>query len=111
MSFIVDKQGILCDDYEEVNNIQWEEEIYQQMNLIKLEDLNILLLEEIRRKLNKNEKMVVGEENNEIEEELNIDKIESNLVNNVIVKYEEFGESSRRNTHLWGLDIFLQDVP
>jgi len=36
MSVIVDKQGILSDDYEEANNAQLEEEIYQQMNLIKL---------------------------------------------------------------------------
>ena len=39
MSVIVDKQGILSDDYEDTNNAQVEEEIYQQMNLIKLEDL------------------------------------------------------------------------
>ena len=36
MSVIVDKQGILSDNYEEANNAQLEEEIYQQMNLIKL---------------------------------------------------------------------------
>jgi len=35
MSVIVDKQGILLDDYKETNNAQLEEEIYQQMNLIK----------------------------------------------------------------------------
>ena len=46
MSVIIDKQGILFDDYEETNNAQLEEEIYQQMNLIKLEDLNALPLEE-----------------------------------------------------------------
>ena len=38
MSVIVDKQGILFDDYEETSNALLEEEIYQQMNLIKLED-------------------------------------------------------------------------
>ena len=53
MSIIVDKQGILLDDYEESNNAQLEEEIYQQMNLIKLEDLNVIPLEEIRIKLDK----------------------------------------------------------
>jgi len=53
MRIIVDKQGILSDDYEETNNTQLEEEIYQQINLIKLEDLNILPLEEIRQKLDK----------------------------------------------------------
>ena len=35
MSVIVDKQVILFDDYEDTNNAQLEEEIYQQMNLIK----------------------------------------------------------------------------
>jgi len=53
MSVIVDKQRILSDDYEESNNAQLEEEIYQQMNLIKLKDLNVLPLEEIRKKLDK----------------------------------------------------------
>jgi len=52
MSVIVDKQGILSDDYE-TNNAQIEEEGYQQINLIKLEDLNTLPLEEIRKKLDK----------------------------------------------------------
>ena len=50
ISVIIDKQGILSNDYEETNNAQLEEEIYQQMNLIKLEDLNVLPLEEIRKK-------------------------------------------------------------
>jgi len=54
MSVIVDKQGILSDDYEETNNTQLEEEIYQQMNLIKLEDLNVLPLEEISKSWIKN---------------------------------------------------------
>ena len=53
MSVIVDKQRILSDDYEETNNAQLEEEIHEQMNLIKLEDLNVLRLEEIRKKLDK----------------------------------------------------------
>ena len=52
ISVIVDKQGALSDGYEETNNTQLEEEIYQQMNLIKLEDLNIIPLEEIRKKIN-----------------------------------------------------------
>ena len=42
-------------------------------------------------------KKLLEEENNEVGEELNIDKIESNLVNNVVPKLEEWGESSRRN--------------
>ena len=33
MNVIVDKQGILSEDYEETNNAQLEEDIYQQMNL------------------------------------------------------------------------------
>jgi len=53
MSAISDKHDFLCDDSEETNNIQLEEEIYQQMNLIKLRDLNVLPLEEIKRKLDK----------------------------------------------------------
>ena len=71
-------------------NTQLEEEIYQQMNLIKLEDLNVLSLEEIRKKLDKN---LLEEENNEVGEE-----IETNLVNNVVPKPEEWGESSRWNS-------------
>ena len=43
-SVIVDKQGILFDNYEEMNNVQLEEEIYQRMNLIKFEKLNVLPL-------------------------------------------------------------------
>ena len=53
MSVIVYKQGILSNDFEETNKAQLEEEIYQQMNLSKLEDLNILPLEEIRKILDK----------------------------------------------------------
>ena len=65
------------------------------MNLIKLEDLNILPLEEVRQKLDKKfGKKLLEEENNEVGEELNIDKIESNSVNNVVRK----PQSSRRNT-------------
>jgi len=53
MSVIIDKQGILSYDYEKTNNSQLEEEIYQEMKLIKLEDLNILPLEEARKILDK----------------------------------------------------------
>jgi len=50
------------------------------MKLIKLEELDIIPLEEIRRKLEqKNEKRVIESE------ELNIDEIKSNLVINVIL--------------------------
>ena len=49
-SIMVYKQGILSDDNNETNYFQLEKEIYQQMNLIKLEDLNILPLEEIKKK-------------------------------------------------------------
>jgi len=44
--------------------------------------------------------MTVEDEINEIGEELDLCEIESNLVNNVVPKPEEFGEPSRRNTHL-----------
>ena len=53
MSAISDKYNVMSDDNEETNNVQLEEEIYQQINLIKLRDLNVLPLEEIRRKLDK----------------------------------------------------------
>ena len=44
MSAISDKHDMLSNNNEETNNVQLEEEIYQQMNLIKLEDLNVLPL-------------------------------------------------------------------
>ena len=53
MGAISDKHDLLSDDNEETNNIQLEEEIYQQINLIKLRDLNTLPLDEIKRKLDK----------------------------------------------------------
>jgi len=94
MSVIVDKQRILSYDYEESNNTQLEEEIYQQINLIKLDDLKVLPLEEIIKKLDKKfGKKPLGEENNEVGEEIDL-----NLVNNVVPKPEEWGESSRGNT-------------
>jgi len=46
MSAISDKYDVMSDDNEETNNVQLEEEIYQQMNLIKLRDFNALPLEE-----------------------------------------------------------------
>ena len=48
MSAISDKHDALSDEKEETNNVQLEEEIYQQMNLMKLEDVNVVPLEEIR---------------------------------------------------------------
>ena len=65
------------------------------MNLIKLEDLNVVPLEEIRRKLDKKYgKMIVEDEINKIGEELDLGEIETNQVSNVVPKPEEFGESS-----------------
>jgi len=70
------------------------------MNLTKLQDLNVLALEEIRRKLDKiYGKMIIEDEINEIDEEIDLYEIETNLVKNVIPKPEEFGEPSIRNTH------------
>ena len=43
--------------------------------------------------------MIVEDEINEIGEEIDLYEIETNLVNNVVHKPEEFGEPSRRNTH------------
>jgi len=40
---------VLSDNNEETNNVQLEEEICQQMNLIKLEDLNVVPLKEVRK--------------------------------------------------------------
>jgi len=57
---------------------------------MKLEDLNVLPLEEIRKRV---DKKLLDEENNKVGEE--IDLI---LVNNVVPKPEEWGESSRGNT-------------
>jgi len=100
MSAISDKYDVLSDDNEETNNVNLEEEIYQQMNLIKLDDLNALPLEEIKQKLDKKYgKMVAENEINEIGEEIDLHETETNLVNNVIPKLEEFNEPSRRNTH------------
>ena len=43
MDAISDEHDVSSDDNEETNNVQLEEEIYQQMNLIKLEDLNVTI--------------------------------------------------------------------
>ena len=100
MSAISDKHDVLPDDNEETNNVQLEEEIYQQMNLIKLKDLDVLPLEEIRRKLDKKYvKMTIENEINEIKEENNLYEAKTSLVNNVVPKPEEFGEPCKRNTH------------
>jgi len=70
------------------------------MNLIKLDDLNALPLEEIRRKLDKKHDKITAEDKiSEIGKELNLSEIDTNLVNNVVPKPEEFGEPSARNTH------------
>ena len=100
MSAISDKYDVMSDDNKETNNVQLEEEIYQQMNLIKLRDLNVLPLEEIRRKLDKKYSKIINEnEINEIGEEIDLYETETNLVKNVVPKPEEFDRPSRRNTH------------
>ena len=43
--------------------------------------------------------MAVGDEINEIRDELDLGEIDTNLINNVVPKPEGFGEPSRRNTH------------
>jgi len=51
------------------------------MNLIKLEDLNVLPLEESRTKLDKKYgKMAIEDEMNEIGEEFNLGEIGTNLI-------------------------------
>ena len=73
MSAIGDKHSLLSDDNKATNNIRLEDEMYQQMNLIKLEDLNVVHLEEIRRKLDrKYGKMAVQDETTEIGDELDL---------------------------------------
>ena len=53
---------------------------------------------------------MVETEINEIDEEHNFDEIESNPLNNVILKPKELGESSSRNTNFMRLGIFQQGV-
>ena len=43
--------------------------------------------------------MIFDDQINEIGEELNINKIESSLIDNVVPKGEEFGKPSTRNIH------------
>jgi len=58
------------------------------------------VLQQIMRKLDrKYGKIVFDDKINEIGEELNLDEIESNLINNFVHKHEEFGKFSRKNTH------------
>ena len=100
MSANSDRHDALSDNSEKTNNVQLEEEICQQMNFIKLDDLNALQLEEIKQKLDKKyDKMAANDEINEIGEEIDLYETEINLVNNIVPKHEEFGEYSRRNTH------------
>ena len=62
------------------------------MNLIKLEALNVLPLEEVRKKLDKKcGKMAVEDEIEEIGEKLDLGEIETDLINNVVPKPEKFG--------------------
>ena len=51
IGIIVDKKQVLYDDNEETNNFLSEKEIYQEMKLINLEDLDAIHLEEIKRKV------------------------------------------------------------
>ena len=61
------------------------------MNLIKLEDLNVLPLKEIRKKLDKKYGKRTNEnEINEIGEEIDLYETETNLVKNVVPKSKEF---------------------
>ena len=56
---ISDKYDVLSNDNEKTNNVWLEEEICEQMNPIKVEDLDAISLEEVREKwIKKYEKMV-----------------------------------------------------
>ena len=50
--------------------------------------------------------MTIEDEISEIGDELDLSKIETNLVNNVIPKPEQFDEPSKRNTHFINLGTF-----
>jgi len=103
MGAIVDKHEILFNDNEKTNNIKLEEETNQQMKVIKREDLDVVPLVEVRNNLDKKYCKVVDESKiNEIGE-VNIEQLESNLVNKEILKLKHFGESSRN------LDMFQQE--
>ena len=81
MGTISAKHDVSSNNNEETNNVQLEEKIYQQMNLIKLKDLNVLPLEEVRRNLDKKYgKMAIEDEMNEIGEEFNLGEIGTNLI-------------------------------
>ena len=111
MDAISDKYDALSYNNEETNNVQLEEEIYQHMNLIKIEDLNIVLLEEIKRKLDKKyRKMAVEDKINEIGEELDLGEIEKNMVNNVVPKPQEFSEPFGRNNYFIRPSTSQQDI-
>ena len=51
--------------------------------------------------------MVAESETKQIGEELNINKFEYNLDNNVILEFEEFGDSSRGKHHCMRLGLVL----
>ena len=56
-SAIADKREVLLDNSKETNYVLLEGEIHQQINLIRPENLNVLLVEESKRKVDKkNEK-------------------------------------------------------
>jgi len=99
MGTIVERQDASPDNNEETNNVPLEEEMHQQMNLIKLEDLNIVLLEEIRRKMNLKNMVKWCLIVTLMKLEKNLIKTKSNLVNNVILKLEEFDKFSKRKFH------------
>jgi len=81
MGVISDKHEVLSDNNEETNNVYLD----QQMNLIKLEDLNVLPLEGVRTKLDKKDgKMTIEDVINEIGEGLDLGEIETNLINNIV---------------------------
>jgi len=100
MGTIVDKQEVLPDDVNRQIMSNWKEKHFTRWAYLNQK----ILCSSIRRNQEKtgpkkNKKRVADGENNEIEEELNIDEIESSLVNDIIPKLEVLGESYRRNTH------------
>jgi len=92
MGAIIDKQDIFSE-------VKLEDEMYYQMNLIKLEDLQAIPIEEVKKKVRQKIKQIlIDSEINGIGEELNISEFESKLVDTIIANPEDFSESSRRNT-------------
>ncbi|KAL2902531.1 ORF 1: putative Polyprotein CP [Bienertia sinuspersici] len=102
MTIIAEKRRKTNDEGEQENYTIIEEDLYQQMGLIKLDDLEFVPLEDIKRKLdNKLGKMIV--DNNKVGEEINQEETtENNFVNNTVQRPKFQGETSNRVKYIPG---------